>query len=224
MFCKACGTQVADTERFCPNCGAPLAPTAPNPAQPNRPAGAPGMKSAPIDTGKTISIGSLKLSLAQLITCCAAIAGLLAFIFYFFAPYRFSAWGSSGAAGFGDLFSEGYTAIFFVIGAIFTFVAVALVAIPVVLQLVNKNDAGEFEIPAISFVLFLIGFIINIITASTIKSMLFGYGSISFWHLLYLLFSIIFLAYCVFSAFMAYKANNNKIKISVLGYTLFEQK
>jgi|GEM_PF-2342975 len=223
MFCKSCGTQVADTERFCPNCGTPLAPAAQNqtaPAQ-SAPQGAP--KSPAL--GKGISIGKIKLSFAQLLACCASIVGLLAFLFYFFAPRRVSYWGVSGGIGYGDFFKgTGYTGFFYVIGAIFTFIAIALVAVPVVLQIINKNDSGEYEFHAIPFVLYFIAFIINIITTITLNSQLSGMGSISFWHILYLLFSLIFLAYCAFSAFMAFKANNNKIKLTILGITLFEQK
>lgn len=223
LICKRCGNQFYDGEHVCPYCGAPA-------VQPNtmRPA-APGQKRRPAPaassvTGKTIEIGRFKLSAAQLVTLIVSLIGLLAFIFYFLAPRILKLTDASRAVGFGYFFNNtNYTAFFYAVGAIFTFIAVALVALPVVFQLICKNDEGEFEFQLIPFVLYLIAFITNTVTSGTINRELQGNSSVSLAHVLYIIFSIAFLAFCLFSAFISFKANNNRIKISILGYTVFQK-
>ncbi len=217
MFCKQCGTQVPDGERFCPNCGSQM-------MTPQHP-GAPVRRTNPRKKAKGFAIGGLKFSLAQLFACFASFIGILAFIFYFLAPRKIEAGTATQSVSFSTFFKgTDYTGFFYVIGAVFTFIAIALIALPLVLQLLNKNDEGEFEIPLFSFALYLIAFFINIITTGTLNKMLQGVGKVTFGHVLYIIFSILFFAYCVFSAIMAFKANGNRIKITLLGYTLFEQK
>lgn len=210
MVCNRCGMQVAGGERFCPRCGAEIVPPQRPQAQPRKIVKKP----------KTVSIGSIKMSIAQLFACIASIVGLLAFIFYFLAPRTVT---NYGGISFQDLFDQKYTGFFYVLGAFFTFFAIAFIALPVVLQLICKNDEGEFEMPLVSFVLYLIAFITNTVTAGTIGR-LSSASTTTFAHLVYILFSILFLAYCVFASFMAFKSNGNRVKVVLLGYTLFEQK
>ncbi|MBQ7669980.1 MAG: zinc-ribbon domain-containing protein [Clostridia bacterium] len=210
MVCNRCGMQVANGERFCPRCGAEIIPV-------QRPQAKRAVKSA---RPKTVSVGNIRMSIAQLFACIASIVGLFAFIFYFLPPRTVTGYGN---ISFGALFDQGYTGFFHVLGAFFTFFAVAFIAVPVILQLICKNDEGEFEIPLFSFILYLISFIINLVTAGTIGR-LSSASTVTFFHLVYILFSIAFLIYCIFSAFMAFRSNGNRIKIMLLGYTLFDQK
>lgn len=209
MVCRQCGLKVPAGERFCPRCGAEM----PMPQRAPRPV----VKRKRI---KKFQIGGVSLSAAQLFACLASIVGLLAFMFYFFAPRTIE---GIGGVSFGLFFTSGYTGFFWVIGAIFTFLAVALIALPLVLQLICRNDEAPFEIPLASFVLYLIAFITNTVTSSTLGKNLNGKGNVAPLHVLYILLSVIFLAYCVFAALMAYKADG-KIKIVILGYTVYEQK
>ena len=202
MVCKQCGRYVDDGERYCQFCGAPVARPAEGQRQPVRKQKAAG-----------ISIGGIRLSVPQFITGIASIIGLLAFMFYFFAPRTVTAGDTSSSIGFGDFFTgTGHTGFFFTVGAIFTFLAVVLVALPLVLQVICKNDEGGFEIHAVSFILYFFAFLTNIITASTLGKELSAASatavvSTTFWHLLYILFSIVFLLYLVLSAFFAYRTS-----------------
>ena len=80
MFCPKCGSNIADGTRFCPTCGAPTAPAAPNydrPAAPNygRPAN-PGY-------GRPIgSFNYLEILTAYGMYAFAALCGVLAILFF----------------------------------------------------------------------------------------------------------------------------------------------
>ncbi len=73
MFCKHCGTQLGDNDRFCPGCGAPM--TDPAPASPSYIAPDPG--------NPLLAAGRSPLFLVAVI--CASVVTLLQFISLFFA-------------------------------------------------------------------------------------------------------------------------------------------
>lgn len=69
MFCQKCGTQIADGQSFCTNCGAPMgAQTPAQPAQPVQPAY--NYAPAQVVPGKGLGVAGMVLGIIALVLFC----------------------------------------------------------------------------------------------------------------------------------------------------------
>ena len=228
MFCKQCGKQVADTERFCPNCGATLPVQAVPQANPNynyppRPQGAP-RPAAPraMSSGDGLTIGSFHATIPQLVTCLAALVSLLAFIAYLSMPFGRTDDGAFSAVSVGALCEAfDYPSVFYIFGAIFMGLSFAILAADLVFSIIKK-DGDNYNAPLFSIALHLIAFVIYFITAITLGGKIkdFKYHA-TFPHIMFYILSLVLVGYAVLATLSSMK-KNGKFTLSIFGIQIIK--